>query len=331
MSWSACACLIGAALVSGAAYAAPAAPAKADDYPSRPVRYMVPFAPGGAADFVARLMQPRLSEFLGQQVVIDNRAGAAGNVGMEVVARSSPDGYTIMLGSVGLVAINPVVFPKFPVIPLRDFIGIMQITDVPGALVVHPSVPVKSASEFVAYLKANPGKLNYGSPGAGSANRLEMEMFRIITGTQMTHVPYKGGAGQAVTALLGNEVQTMFVTFTSVVSFVKQGRLRMLGVVSPERNPVLPDVPAMPELGFPKLTSGTWQGLFVPSGTPEPVLKKLLAAGTRTMEHPEVVKRLAESGARVVISKSPAAFREYWKSEYERFAKVVRDAKIETE
>ena len=164
------------------------------------------------------------------------------------------------------MAINPVVFPKFPVIPLRDFIGIMQITDVPGALVVHPSVPVKSASELVAYLKANPGKLNYGSPGAGSANRLEMEMFRILTGTQMTHVPYKGGAGQAVTALLGNEVQTMFVTFTSVVSFVKQGRLRMLGVVSPERNPVLPDIPAMPELGFPTADERHLAGLVRAAG-----------------------------------------------------------------
>jgi len=292
---------------------------------------IVPFAPGGAADFVARIIQPRLTEQLGQQVVIDNRTGAAGNIGTELVARASPDGYTIKFGSVGTAAINPAVFPKFPVVPVRDLIGITQITDVPGALVVHPSLPVKSVTELVTHLKANPNKLNYGSPAASSANRLEMEMFLLATGTRMTHVPYKGGAGPAVTALLGNEVQAMFVTFSSVVNFTKQGRLRMLAVVSPVRNPLLPDIPTMPEVGHPKLTSGTWQALFVPKGTPAPVVKKLFAATTRTMEHPEVVSRIADGGARVVLSKSPADFLRFWQAENERFARVVRDAGIETE
>ncbi|HKA38186.1 MAG TPA: tripartite tricarboxylate transporter substrate-binding protein [Burkholderiales bacterium] len=291
----------------------------------------MPFAPGGAADFVARIIQPRLTEQLGQQVVIDNRTGAAGNIGTELVARASPDGYTIKFGSVGTAAINPAVFPKFPVVPVRDLIGITQITDVPGALVVHPSLPVKSVTELVTHLKANPNKLNYGSPAASSANRLEMEMFLLATGTRMTHVPYKGGAGPAVTALLGNEVQAMFVTFSSVVNFTKQGRLRMLAVVSPVRNPLLPDIPTMPEVGHPKLTSGTWQALFVPKGTPAPVVKKLFAATTRTMEHPEVVSRIADGGARVVLSKSPADFLRFWQTENERFARVVRDAGIETE
>jgi len=292
---------------------------------------IVPFAPGGAADFVARIIQPRLAEQLGQQVVVDNRAGAAGNIGTEMVARASPDGYTIKFGSVGTAAINPSVFPKFPIVPLRDLIGIGQITDIPGALVVHPSLPVRSVPELVAHLKAHPNKLNYGSPGASSANRLEMEMFLLGTGTRMAHVPYKGGAGPAVTALLGNEVQAMFVTFSSVVNFTRQGRLRMLAVVSPVRNPLLPDVPTMPEVGFAKLTSGTWQALFVPKGTPAPVVTRLFAATTRTMEHPEVVSRIADGGARVVLSKSPADFLQFWRSENERFARVVKDAGIETE
>jgi tripartite-type tricarboxylate transporter receptor subunit TctC len=301
------------------------------DYPSRPLRMIVPFAPGGAADFVARIIQPRLAEQLGQQVVVDNRAGAAGNIGTEMVARANPDGYTIKFGSVGTAAINPSVFPRFPIVPVRDLIGISQITDVPGALVVHPSLPAKTVTELVALLKAQPNKLNYGSPAASSANRLEMEMFLLSTGTRMTHVPYKGGAGPAVTALLGNEVQAMFVTFSSVVNFTKQGRLRMLGVVSPVRHPLLPDVPTLPELGYPKLTSGTWQALFVPKGTPAPVVKQLFTATTRTMEHPEVVTRIADGGGRVVLSKSPTEFLEFWKAENERFARVVKDAGIETE
>jgi tripartite-type tricarboxylate transporter receptor subunit TctC len=322
-----------AALAAAALVFGPSALAqtKNAEYPSRPLRMIVPFAPGGAADFVARIIQPRMAEALGQQVVVDNRAGAAGNIGTELVARATPDGYTIKFGSVGTAAINPSVFPKFPVVPLRDLIGIGQITDVPGALVVHPSIPAKSVNELVALLKAHPNKLNYGSPGASSANRLEMEMFLLSTSTRMAHVPYKGGAGPAVTALLGNEVQAMFVTFSSVVNFTRQGRLRMLAVVSPVRNPLLPDIPTMPEVGFPKLTSGTWQALFVPKGTPAPVVSKLFAVTTKTMEHPEVVSRIADGGARVVLSNSPADFLQFWKAENERFARVVKDAGIETE
>jgi len=304
---------------------------KGGEYPSRPIRMIVPFAPGGAADFVARIIQPRIAEQLGQTVVVDNRAGAAGNIGTELAARASPDGYTIKFGSVGTASINPAVFPRFPVVPVRDLIGITQITDVPGALVVHPSLPVKSVNELIAHLKANPNKLNYGSPAASSANRLEMEMFLTATGTRMAHVPYKGGAGPAVTALIGNEVQAMFVTFSSVVNFTKQGRLRMLGVVSPVRSPLLPDVPTLPELGYPRLSNGTWQALFMAKGAPAPVVNKLYSATAKAMEHPEVIGRLADGGVRVVVSRSPVEFLQFWKVENERFVKVVREAGIETE
>lgn len=301
------------------------------DYPSKPLRMIVPFAPGGASDFVARIIQPRLNEQLKQQVVIDNRAGAAGNIGVDTAARATPDGYTFLLGNIGTMAINPNIYTKFPIKPLSDFVPVVQIVDVPGALVVHPSIPAKSVKEFIAYLKANPNKLNFGSPGGGSANRIEMEMFKLITKTDMVHVPYKGGAGPAMTGLLGNEVQTMFVTFSSAVNFAKQGRVRMLGVVAPERVPALPDVQTMPEQGFKEMTIGSWQGIFVPKNTPRAVVNKLFEATTLTMRHPEVTKRLADGGVSVIVSKSPEAFAAFHKSESNRFAKAIREARIETE
>ncbi|MGZ5136514.1 MAG: Bug family tripartite tricarboxylate transporter substrate binding protein [Burkholderiales bacterium] len=301
------------------------------DYPSRPLRMVVPFAPGGASDYVARIIQARMVELLGQQVVIENRDGAAGNIGVEVAARANPDGYTFLLGNVGTMAINPNMFPKFPVRALRDLSGVTEIVDVPGSLVVHPSVPAKSTTELIAYLKANPNKLNFGSPGAGSANRIETEIFQLMTGTKMTHVPYKGGAGPAMTGLLSGEVQMMFVTFSSAVNFAKQGRIRMLGVVSPERVPAMPDVPTMSEQGFPTMVIGSWQGLFVPKGTSQPVIRKLFDVSHETMKTPAVAKRLADGGVSVVLSSSPAEFRKFWESENQRFAKGIKDAHIQTE
>jgi len=303
---------------------------KAEAFPTRPVRMIVPFAPGGASDFVARIIQPRMTELLGQQVVVENRDGAAGNIGVEVAARATPNGYTFLLGNVGTMAINANILVSFPVKPLRDLLPITQLVDVPGCLVVHPSLPVKNVKEFVAYLNANPGKLNFGSPGPGSANRLEMEIFKVATGTQLTHVPYKGGAGPAMIGLLGNEVQTMFVTITSAVNFAKQGRVRMLAVVSPERNPAMPDVPTMREQGF-DMAVGSWQGLFVPKDTPRSVINQLFRVGQETMRHPDVAKKLGDSGAVIVLSKSPEDFAAFQKKEHDRFGKAVKDANIETQ
>jgi tripartite-type tricarboxylate transporter receptor subunit TctC len=291
---------------------------------------IVPFAPGGASDFVARIIQPRMTELLGEQVVVDNRAGAGGNIGVEVAARATPDGYNILLGNVGTMAINPSIFVKFPVKPLRDLIAVTQVVDVPGSLVVHSSIPVKSAKDLVAHLKANPGKLNYGSPAASSANRLEMEMFLMATGTSAVHVPYKGGAGPAMIGLLGNEVQMMFVTFSSAITFVKQGRVRMLGVIAPERVAALPEIPTMREQGF-DMVVGSWQGVFVPKGTPRSVIDKLFRISQETMKHPDVVKRMNEGGVNIVLSKSPEDFAAFHKKENDRFAKVIKDASIETE
>ena len=299
-------------------------------YPTRPVRMIVPFAPGGASDLVGRIIQPALAEQLGQQVVVDNRAGAAGNIGVEVAARAQPDGYNFLLGNVGTMAINPNYYTKFPVQAPRDLIGITQVVDVPGCFVVHPTLPVKSVKEIVAYLKANPGKLNYGSPAPSSANRLEMEMFLHSTGTKAVQVNYKGGAGPAVVGLLSGEVQMMFVTYSSAVGHAKGGRIRMLGVITPQRIAQTPDVPTMREQGF-DMVVGSWQGIYVPKGTPAAVTGRLFKASQEAMKNPEVVKRLTDNGVSIVTSASPAEFRKFWADEVTRFGKVIKDAGLETE
>jgi len=312
-------------LVSLTVIAADTAP-----YPNRPVRMIVPFAPGGASDTVGRIIQPAMTELLGEQVVVDNRGGAAGNIGVEVAVRATPDGYNFLLGNVGTMAINPVYYTKFPYRPLKDLIPITQVVDVPGCLVVHPSLPAKNVKELIAHLKANPGKLNYGAPAPSSANALEMTMFLNATGAKAEQIAYKGGAGPAMIGLLGNEVQMMFVTFSSAVNFAKQGRVKMLGVISPQRNPALPEIPTMREQGL-DMVVGSWQGLFVPKGTPQPVVNKLYKVGVGMMKDPLVIKRLGDSGITIATSKSPSDFVAFVKSETERFGKVIKDSKIETQ
>jgi tripartite-type tricarboxylate transporter receptor subunit TctC len=306
------------------------AQAKKDEYPIRPVRMIVPFAPGGASDTVGRIIQPAMAELLKQQVVVDNRPGASGNIGVEVAVRASADGYSFLLGNIGTMAINPNYYTKFPHRPLQDLIPITQVVDVPGSMVVHPSVPAKNVKELIAHMKANPGKLNYGAAAPSSANTLEMIQFLRATGTDAVQVPYKGGAGPALIGLLGNEVQMMFVTFSSSVNYAKQGRLRMLGVISPERNPAYQEIPTMREQGL-DLTVGSWQGLFVPKGTPQAVVNRLFKVGTEMMKDPQVVKRLGDSGVTIVTSKSPADFVSFVKKETARFGKVIKDANIRTE
>jgi tripartite-type tricarboxylate transporter receptor subunit TctC len=300
------------------------------DYPSRPLRMIVPFAPGGASDTVGRIIQPAMTALLKQQVVIDNRGGAAGNIGVEVAVRASPDGHNFLLGNIGTMAINPNYYTKFPYRPLKDLIPITQVVDVPGSVVVHPSLPVKSIKELIAHMKANPGKLNYGAPAPSSANTLETIIFLNATGTKAEQIAYKGGAGPATIGLLGNEIQLMFVTFSSAVTFAKQGRLRMLGVISPERNPAYPEVPTMREQGL-NMIVGSWQGLFVPQGTPKAVVNTLFKVGTDMMKDPQVVKRLGDSGISIISSKSPADFVNFVKSETERFGKVIKDNNIPTQ
>jgi tripartite-type tricarboxylate transporter receptor subunit TctC len=295
-------------------------------YPSRPVRVIIPFAPGGASDFVGRILQPRLGELLGQQIVIENRAGAAGNIGVEAAAKAAPDGYTAFLGNIGTIAINPSVFPDLPVSPTKDFIAITQVVDVPSVLVVNPSFQVDSVKELVAYAKSNPGKLNYGSPGSGSQNRLEMEVLRRSEKLEMVHVPYKGGAGPAVTALVAGETQLMFTTAASAIGQIRGGRLRVLAVTSAKRMEQLPSAPTMVESGYAEFLSSSWQGIFVPSGTPREAVDRLFASLQQTLKTPEVVERLAQGGAYVATSASPNAFAEFVASETRRWGRVAKES-----
>ena len=282
---------------------APPAPA-ADVYPVRAVRMVVPFAPGGASDLVGRLMQPRLQQELGQQILIDNRTGASGNI--------------------GTMAINPSIYPKFPVRPVRDFVPVTQVVDVPVGLAAHPSVPVKNMKEFIAFAKLQKCKLNYGSAGAGSNGRLEMELFMKLAGSDLVHIPYKGGAGAAATALLTGEVGVAFVSIASVMPHVRNGKMKILGVSAVKRIKALPDVPTMPELGYKDMKTGSWQGVYFPTGTPRAVIDRMFAAAVKTMADPEVIKRVNDSGAEVIVSNSPEEFTVFMKEQNERFVQVVK-------
>src|SRR5437868_39867 len=295
-------------------------------YPNKPVRMIIPFAPGGASDFVGRIMQPKLSELLGQPIVVENKPGAAGNIGAEYSAKSAPDGYTVFLGNVGSVAINPGVYPKLSINPLKDLIAVGQVVDVPSVLIVHTSVPANTVKELVAYAKANQGKLNFASPGSGSLDRLEMELFRKLEKLDMVHVPYKGGAGPATAGLMGGETQLMFATAASAMPGVKSQRLKPLAVTSSKRIDTLPQVPTVEEAGYPDLKAGSWQGIFVPAGTSREVVERLFNVTTQVMKDPDVIARLKNGGAEAITSASPAEFAKFVAAETDRWAKIAKEA-----
>jgi tripartite-type tricarboxylate transporter receptor subunit TctC len=294
-------------------------------YPTQPIRIIVPFAPGGASDFAARLIQPRMGQSLGQQIVVENRGGAAGNVGMAIAARAAPDGYTVFLGNVGTISINKSLYDDLTIDPDKDFIGVSLVAETPGLLIANPKFPPNTVQELIEYVKARPGQINFASPGSGSLNRLEMEVFRRDAGLDMTHIPYKGGAGPAVADVLGGHVQLMFVTISSAIQPVKAGRLKALAVTTQERVPSLPDVPTMLELGWRNNISASWQGLLVPNGTPRSIIDKIFIAAGQAMADPKVRERMAEAGVFPVTSKSPEEFKEYLAAESEKWSRVVRE------
>ena len=300
------------------------AAAQPANYPTRPLRMVIPNAPGGSSDFVARIVQPKMSELLGVQVIIDNRGGASGNIGVEVAGRAAPDGYTLLLGNVGAMAINPHLFPKFPLHPLRDFTCVSTVVDVAGALAIHPSLPVANLKEFVDYAKARPGKLSYGSSNPGAAQSLVMEYIKLKNNLDILRVDYKGGAGPATIGLLAGEVQAAMATGASYVGHVKAGKLKMLAVVSPKRIAAAPDVPTMVELGYPELTTGSWQALYVPAGTPRETVNKLHQALMATLKDATVVERLAGGGADVITSKSPEDCAAFMKTQLQFWGPIVR-------
>ncbi len=293
-------------------------------YPTRPIRMILPFAPGGASDFLGRIIQSKLSEELGKQVVIENRAGADGNIGVELVARAAPDGYTILLGNSHAMAINPSIYPEFPIKPMRDLIGITAVVDIPGGLAIHPSMPVDTIADFVAYAKARPGQINYGGSGVSGAHRLAFEFFLAKAGIKLLYVPYKGGMGAATIALLGGEVTVSPGTVSAFIPYLKTGKLKVIGIMAEKRLASLPNIQTFAEAGYPELTAGSWQGIFVPVGTPRPIVDRLHAAFAKVMNNPWVLDRLAQGGAVPFTSKSPEDFAVFMKSQTEFWAKIIK-------
>lgn len=300
-----------------------AAIAQVTDFPNKAIRIVVPFPPGGATDAAARLVATKMSEKWGQPVLVDNRAGAGGNVGSDIVAKSAPDGYTLVMGVTGSHAINTSLYSKMPYDPVADFVPISQIAVVPNVVVVHASVPARNLAELVALAKREPGKLNYASLGNGTAAHLGMEMLKSAADIDITHVPYKGSA-PAVSDLLAGQVQVMMDGLPSALPHVKAGKLRAIALTSLHRSPALPDLPTIAE-SYPGFYADAWSGLFAPKGTPQPVVSKLSTEVQRILRLPDVREKLAALGAEPVGS-TQAEFSAHLKREIDKWAKVVKSS-----
>jgi len=311
-------CLIRMLVLSGLALAI--AHANAQSYPARPVRVIVPFPPGAGADITTRLFAPRLSEALGQAVVVENRAGAAGNIGAEVVARAAPDGYTLLTAPASL-AISQTLYKKLSFDLLRDFQAVSMLASVPFVLVVHPSLPARSVKDLIAFAKARPGQINYASSGNGSAPHLTTEMLKMQARIDVVHVPYKG-TPLAVIDLLTGQVSFMFANPLSILPHVNSGRLRALGVTSAKRNAATPQLPTMAESGLPGFESGTWFAVLAPAGTPREVVERLSADIVKLTQHSDTREKLAAQGAET-LTMSPAETAAYLRSEVTKWGKVV--------
>jgi len=313
-------------LISVLCVLAPASTAAADRYPTRPIRLIVAFAPGGGNDIAARSLTDGLARDLGQMVIVDNRPGAGSVLGTEIAARASADGYTLLMGNVAM-AFNVALYRKLPFDTLRDFAPISRVADQPNILVAHAALPAKSFKEFVALARAQPGKLTYGSAGLGSGTHLAMELLMMSQGLSLVHVPYKG-IGPAVTAVAGNQISVLLSTFASALPHVKAERLRAYGVTSQKRAATLPEVPTLAEAGVPGYEYTTWYGLLAPAGVPQPIVERLNKATAAALANPEIQQRFVSQGLDPRTS-TPADYAALFKSEVEKWTRVVREAKIE--
>jgi tripartite-type tricarboxylate transporter receptor subunit TctC len=303
--------------------------AAAQDYPTKSLRLIVPAAPGGGADFLARIVGIKLSEAMAQSVVVDNRAGASGTIAADITAKSAGDGYTVLMGQSTSIVIAPQIYQKLNYDTLRDLKPVTLVAEVPNVLVVHPSVPANSVKDLIALAKAKPGLLNFGSSGNGAPTHLAGEMFKTATGTRMVHVPYKG-AGPATNALIAGEIQVMFAPIVAVLPHVKAGRLRALGVTSAGRSAAAPELPTLSESGLTGYEISSWFGLFVPSSTPDVVVDKLYRETLRVLKSQDVIDRFSKEGAEPVGS-TPAQFNTYVRQEYVKYAKVIKDNGIKAD
>jgi tripartite-type tricarboxylate transporter receptor subunit TctC len=306
-----------------------ALPALAETWPARPLRFIVPFAPGGGGDVVGRAIGQRLGEQLGKPLIIDNRGGAGGTLGVDLAAKAAPDGYTLLLGNVGPIAVGPSLYPRLPYDPVRDFAPVTMIASFPNILVANPGLPFKSVPELVAYAKSRPGKLNFGSAGTGTSTHLAAELFSSVAGIDVVHVPYKGGAA-ALTDVIAGQVAYYFGTLPSSLPLAKAGRIRALGVTSLTRSPAAPDVPTIAESGYRGFEMAAWYGLMYPAGTPREIIVRLNAATMAVLALPDVKERLVQEGSEP-MGNTPAQFGAYIKSEIAKWSAVVKAANLKAE
>ena len=316
------------AMLSAAALCMPV-PLAAQTFPSKPIRFLVGFAPGGSTDIVARLLAQKMTESMGQQVVVENRPGAGSNIAAEALAKAPPDGYTILACTTGLFAIQPFLYKKLPYDPEKDLLPVTQTGSLPYIIVVHPSLPVKGVRDFVVLAKRRPGELNYASSGIGTGSHLSAEYFRHAAGINLVHVPYKG-TGQAMGDLLGGQVVLMFDQPVSSLPHVKVGKLKVLGISSGKRFPTLPEIPTVAEQGLSGFEAISWSGVCAPGRTPADVVAKLNAELVKALKAPDLSERLLRDGIEP-IGNSPEAFRAHVRREREKWGKVVRDANVKVE
>ena len=313
-------------IVLGAALWLAASAALAQDYPARPVRFVVPYSPGGSTDTLARTISNTLTGHLGQQVVVDNRPGASGDIGMLIVAKSLPDGYTMVLGYIANLAIGPSLNAKMPYDPLKDFAAITQVAGASNIVVLHPSLPAKNLRELIAYAKANPQKVSFASAGVASIGHLTGELLNGMAGINMLHVPYKG-SGQAITDLVGGHIKMMISGMASTLPHVRSGKLVGIATTGSKRTPASPEIPTIAESGFPGFEASSWFGVLAPAGTPRAVVMRLNADIRKSLQNSAVEKRLAGVGFEIV-SGTPEQFTAYIKSEIVKWAKVVKAAGV---
>ncbi len=303
-----------------------AATADAQSYPNKPIRFVVPFPAGGIADIMARVIGQKLTDAWNQPVVVENRTGAGGNIGADIVAKSPPDGYTLVMGSIGTHAVNVSLFSKLPYDPIRDFAPVALVIEAEGLLVLHPSVPVKTVKELIALARARPGQLVYASAGNGTASHLAGELFKSMAKIDIVHIPYKGNV-PAITDLIGGQTSMIFATMPTVLPQVKAGKLHALAVASAQRSPAAPDVPTVAEAALPGFEVTNWIGVFAPAGTPADIVAKINAEIMRIMRLPEVQSRLANEGARFKPN-TPNEFAAFQKNEIAKWSKLIKDARI---
>src|SRR3954464_8671986 len=301
-----------------------------ENYPSRPVRILVPYGPGGATDIIARIVAQHLTSELGQSFIVENRPGANGNLALEAAARAAPDGYTLLVGNVSTNAINENVYAQTLTIkPSRDLAGIAKLVEIPHIVVAPASLPANNIAELIALAKKEPGKLNFASVGIGSYPHLDMERFMKAAGVEFTHVSYKGGAGQAIPAMIAGEVQLAFFNMASLLPHIKSGRLKALAAVPTQRLPELPNVPTLAEQGFAGIGTNAWQGMFAPAATPKPVVEALHRAVFAVLSRPETKDGLAKQMMSVEVSKSPQEFTDLVRRETAAWGEFLRSARIQ--